>query len=105
MGKRIDLDSEHSCGVCTLVRDDIPSGSASVAATADSSLLWHCCLGHPSHRNLRQTLPWISIESFICESRHLGKHHRASYKWTSLSSSQGLFYLVHCDIWGPTRSV
>ena len=51
--RRIDLDRKHGRGVYMLVRDDIPRGLASIASTAKSSLLWHCRLGHPSHRNLQ----------------------------------------------------
>ena len=99
-GRRIDLGREQGRGVYLLVWDDIPSGLASVATTAESSLLWHCRLRHPSHRSLQQALSWISVESFICELCRLGKQHQATYKRSSLSTSQGPFDLIHCDIWG-----
>lgn len=87
MGKRIGLGREHGGGVYMLVRDDIPSGLASVATNAELSLLWHCPFGHPSHKNLQLCLPWIKVESFVCESCHLGKHHRATYRRFRLSSN------------------
>lgn len=102
---RIGFGREHGHGVYMLIQDNILSGLASVAATADSSLLWHYRLDHPSHHNLQQALSWITVESFICESCHLGKHHYTTYKRSKLSSSQGPFDLVHCNIWRPTRSV
>ena len=93
------MGCELGRGVYMLVRDDIPSVLAFVAAAADSSLLWYCRLGHPSYRNLKQAIPWITVESFICKLCRLDKYHRATYTWSKLSSSQGSFDLVHCDVW------
>ena len=92
------MDRERGNSVYLLVRDDIPKELATVASTSDSSFLWHCCLGHPSHRRLQQAIPWVPVESFVCESCQLGKHHRATYKRQSLSISQSPFDLVHCNI-------
>ena len=47
----------------------------------------------------------MSLESFVCESCEMGKHHRATYRRQSLTSSRSPFDLVHCDIWGPTQDV
>ena len=92
------MGREQGNGVYLLVRDDIPKELATVASMSDSSFLWHCCLGHHSHRRLQQAIPWVPVGSLVCESCQLGKHHRATYKRQSLSVSQSLFNLVHCDI-------
>ena len=47
----------------------------------------------------------MSLESFVCESCQMGKHHRVTYRHQSLTSSQSPFVLVHCDIWRPVRDV
>ena len=63
--RRIGLGREHGRDVYMLVQDDILHGLASIASTVESSLLWHCRFGHPSHRNLQQVLPWIIVEFFV----------------------------------------
>ena len=67
MERKIGLDCVYGRSVYMLVRDDIPRGLASIASIAESSLLWHCCLGHPSYRNFQWALPWIIVESFVNE--------------------------------------
>ena len=35
----------------------------------------------------------------------MGKHHHAAYRRLRLVSSQRPFDLVHCDVWGPVRTL
>ena len=101
-GRRIGLGLKRGNRVYLLVRDALPRGLAAVVSVAESSFLWHCRLRHPSPRRLQQTIPWVSLQSFNCESCQLGKHYRATFRHLSLSSSESPFALLHCDIWGPT---
>ena len=43
------------------------------------------------------------MSPFDCESCQLGKHHCVTFRCLRLVSSQSLFDLVHCDVWGPCR--
>ena len=86
-GKRIDLDREWGHSMYLLVRDEILQGLASLVSTFEPSILWHYRLGHPSHRKLKQALPWISVSPFDCELCQLGKHHRATFRRLCLVSS------------------
>ena len=43
------------------------------------------------------------VQSFSYELCQLGKHHRATYKRWSLSTTQSRFKLIHCDIWDLDR--
>ena len=74
--------------------------SASSSSLHDS-LLWHCRLGHPSFVKLKETLPWLNLSEFHCESCELGKHHRSSYPSRTGPPTHRPFDLVHCDVWGP----
>ena len=92
------MDREHDHCVYLLVGDEIPHRLEFVVTTPESSFLWHYRLDHPSHHKFQQALPWIFIQSIICELCKLGKHHRANYKSLSLTTSQNPFELVHCNI-------
>ena len=106
-GRRIGLGRENGRGIYELVADS-PSTSlqALFALSASSSslhdsLLWHCRLGHPSFVKLKETLPWLHLSEFHCESCELGKHHRSSYPSRTGPPTHRPFDLVHCDVWGP----
>ena len=71
------------------------------SSSLHDSLLWHCRLGHPSFAKLKETLPWLSLSEFKCESCELGKHHRSSYPSRTGPPTHHPFDLVHCDVWGP----
>ena len=75
-----------------------------MAFTVEPSLIWHRRLGHLSYRKLQQTLLWISVSPFDCESCELGKYHRATFRSLRLVRSKSPFELIHCDVWGPTRT-
>ena len=74
--------------------------SASSSSLHDS-FLWHCRLGHPSFVKLKETLPWLTLSKFHCESCEHGKHHRSSYPSRTGPPTHRPFDLVHCDVWGP----
>ena len=61
-------------------------------------------MGHPGITKLRQALPWISVSSFQCESCQLGKHFHATYPQLDSIPSKNPFDLIHCDVWGPSRT-
>ena len=100
-GKMIDLDGKRG-GLYVLVRDNVPKDLLSSISSPESSLLRHYRLGYPSLRKLQQVLPWMSMESFECESCQLGKYHCAIYRQSSYVS-HAPFELIHSNIWGPSR--
>ena len=105
-GRRIGLGRETGQGVYELVSDEPSSGLQAlfVASSASSSLLWHRRLGHPCFDKLQKSLPWLSLNKFVCESCQLGKHHRATYPPRDDLPSTTPFDLIHCDVWGPART-
>ena len=105
-GRRIGLGRENGRGIYELVVDSRSTGlqaffalSASSSSLPDS-LLWHCRLGHPSFVKLKETLPWLNLSEFHCESCEAGKHHRSSYPSRTGPPTHRPFDLVHCDVWG-----
>ena len=105
-GQRIGLGRENGRGIYELVADEPSSGLQAlfVTSTATSSLLWHHRLDHPCFDKLKKTLPWLSLTQFVCESCQLGKHHRSSYSSRDGIPSYAPFDLLHCDVWGPSRT-
>ena len=107
MGRRIGLGRENGRGIYELVADSPSTGLQALFALSASSsslhdsLLWHCRLGHPSFGKLKETLPWLNLSEFHCESCELGKHHRSSYPSRTGPPTHRPFDLVHCDVWGP----
>ena len=107
-GRRIVLGCENGRGIYELVSDSPSTGLQALFALSASSsslhdsLLWHCRLGHPSFVKLKETLPWLHLSKFHCESCELGKHHRSSYPSRTGPLTHRPFDLVHCDVWGPT---
>ena len=71
------------------------------SCSSETSFLWHCQLGHPSFSKLKETLPWLHLCDYKCESCEVGKHHRSTYSARTSISSKGPFDLVHYDVWGP----
>ena len=106
-GRRIGLGRENGRGIYELVADSLSTGLQALFALSASSsslhdsLLWHCRLGHPSFVKLKETLPWLSLSEFQCESCELGKHHRSPYPSRTGPPTHHPFDLVHCDVWGP----
>ena len=106
-GRRIGLGRENGLGIYELVVDSPSTGLQALFALSTSSislhdsLLWHCRLGHPSFAKLKETLPWLHLSEFHCESCELGKHHRSSYPSRTGPPTHRPFDLVHCDVWGP----
>ena len=106
-GRRIGLGRENGRGIYELVADFPSTGLQALFALSASSsslhdsLLWHCRLGHPSFAKLKETLPWLHLSDFHCESCELGKHHRSSYPSRTGPPTHRPFDLVHCDVWGP----
>ena len=107
MGRRIGLGRENGRGIYELVADSPPTGVQALFALSASSsslhdsLLWHCQLGHPNFVKLKETLPWLSLSEFQCESCELGKHHRSPYPSRTGPPTHHPFDLVHCDVLGP----
>ena len=106
-GRRIGLGRENGRDIYELVADSPSPGLQALFALSASSsslhdsLLWHCRLGHPSFIKLKETLPWLTLSEFHCESCELGKHHRSSYPSRTGPPTHRPFDLVHCDVWGP----
>ena len=106
-GRRIGLGRENGRGIYELVADSPSTGLQALFALSASSsslhdsFLWHCRLGHPSFVKLKETLPWLHLSEFHCESCKLGKHHRSSYPSRTGLPTHRPFDLVHCDVWGP----
>ena len=106
-GRRIGLGRENGRGIYELVADSPSTGLQALFALSASSsslhdfFLWHCRLGHPSFVKLKETLPWLNLSEFHCESCELGKHHRSSYPSRTGPPTHRPFDLVHCDVWGP----
>ena len=73
------------------------------SSSATSSILWHCILGHPCLSKLKQTLSWLSLTEFMCESCQMGKHHRSTYPAHDSIPSSRAFDLIHCNVWGSSR--
>ncbi|GAA0151417.1 transmembrane signal receptor [Lithospermum erythrorhizon] len=69
--------------------------------------MWHQRLGHPSDKIVR-SLPFISRSSDVlnkaCTTYHRAKHTRESFPISTHKSSR-CFELIHCDVWGPYRTV
>ena len=106
-GRRIGLGRENGRGIYELVADSPSTGLQALFALSASSsslhdsFLWHCRLGHPSFVKLKETIPWLTLSEFHCESCELGKHHRSSYPSRTGPPTHRPFDLVHCDVWGP----
>ena len=106
-GRRIGLGRENGRGIYELVADSPSTGLQALFALSASSsslhdsFLWHCRLGHPSFVKLKETLPWLHLSEFHCESCELGKHHRSSYPSRTGLPTHRPFDLVHYDVWGP----
>ena len=106
-GRRIGLGRENGRGIYELVADIPSTGLQALFALSASSsslhdsFLWHCRLGHPSFVKLKETLPWLNLSEFHCESCELGKHHISSYPSRTGPLTHRPFDLVHCDVWGP----
>ena len=100
------MGCENEQGIYDIVVDEPSSGlqALSVTSTTTFSLFWHRCLGHPCLKKLKKTLSWLSLTQFVCESCQLGKHHRSSYSSHDGIPSSAPFDLLHCDIWGPSRT-
>ena len=100
------MGRENGWGIYELVPDEPSSGLQAlfVTSTTTSSLLWHRRLGHTCFDKLKKTLPWLSLTQFVCESCQLGKHHRSSYSSRNGIPSSAPFDLLHCDVWGPSRT-
>lgn len=84
----------------------IPSVQANQAAIMDSSELWHRQLGHPSSKVISSLHGILSIDSKnkSCDNNcgvcFKAKQPRNPFP-LSVSKSDDLFGLIHCDIWGP----
>ena len=106
--RRIGLGRKNRRGIYELVADSPSTGLQALFALSASSsslhdsFMWHCRLGHPSFVKLKETLPWLHLSEFHCESCELGKHHRSSYPSRTSPPTHRPFDLVHCDVWGPT---
>ena len=100
------MGHENGRGIYELVADEPSSALQAlfITSTATSSLLWHRRLGHPCFDILKKTLLWLSLTQFVCESCQLGKHHRSSYSSRDDIPSSAPFDLLHCDVWGPSRT-
>lgn len=86
----------------------VRSIQANNSTVADSALVWHRRLGHPSMKVVR-SLPGVASSSGLnkfcdedCQVCFLAKQPRHSFP-LSTNKASDLFDLIHCDIWGSYR--
>nr|KYP66753.1 Retrovirus-related Pol polyprotein from transposon TNT 1-94 [Cajanus cajan] len=79
--------------------------SVNVTHGSSSFNLWHRCLGHPSQHYL-DLLPFVSGSNKIvsCDVCCRAKQTRYSFP-INKTHSLHFFDLIHCDLWGPYRTV
>ena len=69
-------------------------------------MVWHLRLGHPSFLYVkhlfRSLFKNLDCNYLHCETCHLSKSHRNSYKSKIYHASKP-FYLIHSDVWGPSK--
>ena len=82
------------------------SSSTSSITVCEQIMLWHLRLGHPSFLYVkhlfRSLFKNLDCNSLHCETCHLSKSHRNSYKSKIYHASKP-FYLIHNDVWGPSK--
>ena len=80
--------------------------SISSILVKDQIMLWHYRLGHPSFPYLKKLFPSLfrrlDCSKFHCENCILSKSHKTIYPSRSYHASRP-FYLIHSDVWGPSR--
>jgi len=80
--------------------------SESIKTNKEKVFLYHCRLGHPSFRVMKQLFPSLfknlDVESLCCGVCELAKHKRVSFP-VSNNISTSPFYLIHTDVWGPSN--
>jgi len=59
--------------------------------------------GHP-HLTKLKMVPKFSLQTLECQSCQVGKHIKSSFPKHSESGCDYFFFIIHCDIWGPTRA-
>ncbi|KAJ9547160.1 hypothetical protein OSB04_019703 [Centaurea solstitialis] len=93
----------HSCSV-TFTPDYVLSGSCPlVSASTMSPPYLHYLHGHPTLSKLNKIMPSLSsLESFECESCHLGKHTHGVFPKCINNRVSAPFSLVHTNVWGPS---
>lgn len=85
---------------------DVQGIGNAASPAADSIMLWHCRLGHPSVNYLKRLFPRLftsDLPKFTCEHCILSKSHRTVYHPRPYQASKP-FYTIHSDIWGPSRT-
>ena len=68
-------------------------------------MLWHYRLGHPNFLYLEKLFPHLfnkNSKVFQCEVCQLSNHICNYYPHQPYKSSHP-FYLIHSDVWGPSR--
>ena len=89
-----------------LLNNNISLFSESTKTNKEKVFLYHCRLGHPSFRVMKQLFPSffknLDVESLCCEVCELAKHKRVSFP-VSNKISTSPFYLIHTDVWGPSN--
>ena len=103
--QRIGLGRKNGHGINELVSDTPSSRLLALfsSSSSTSSIFWHCRLAHPCLSKLKQTLPWLSLTEFVCESCQMGKHHRLTYQTRDFILSSRVFDLIRYEVWGPSR--
>ena len=86
--------------------DQLPHKLSFTISSNSEILLWHKRLGHPSFSYLRRLYPSLIInnEKLVLQCEHciLAKQTHNTYL-THPHTPFKPFYLIHNDIWGPTR--
>lgn len=82
--------------------------SESCLSASNNDAIWrhHFRFGHPSFTVLKTMFPslfkTVNVEDFHCDVCEFAKHKRVSFPMSNNKSSFP-FYLIHTDLWGPSR--
>jgi hypothetical protein len=95
--------SELHSSVSISASANASSSTASPFKSASANV-WHYRLGHVSNSRiklLQSLIPSIDCNSAdVCTVCPLAKQRKLSFP-VSISTSQSVFEMIHCDIWGP----
>lgn len=105
--KDADWSSEECGGV--YVFRGIFSAQAHKAASSSGRDLWYRRLGHPNYKILSFLSSHVDVgkpadNGVVCDICFRAKQTR-NYFYESFNKAVDLFDLIHCDVWGPYRTL
>ncbi|CAA7057520.1 unnamed protein product [Microthlaspi erraticum] len=104
------IGAGEECNEVYVFRGVIRASAHNIAAKSSGGRdLWHRRLGHPSSRILSYLLSYVDVGKpahmeTVCDTCFRAKHTRDCFQ-ESYNKAAELFGLIHCDIWGPYRTV